>query len=72
MSNAVKDENVITTLVNATANGQEACELTEHELNAVAGGVVFTGMPAFFGRPAPCAPRAIECVADRLDQQHGF
>jgi bacteriocin-like protein len=38
MSNAVKEENVITTLVNATANGQEARELTEHELNTVAGG----------------------------------
>jgi bacteriocin-like protein len=31
MSNAVKEEN-------ATANGQEARELTEHELNTVAGG----------------------------------
>ena len=30
MSKAVKEENVITTLVNATANGQEARELTEH------------------------------------------
>ena len=38
MSKAVKEENVITTLVNATANGQEAHELTEHELNTVAGG----------------------------------
>jgi len=38
MSNAVKDENVITTLVNATEKGQEACELTEHELDTVAGG----------------------------------
>ena len=38
MSNAVKEENVITTLVNETANGQEARELTEHELNTVAGG----------------------------------
>jgi bacteriocin-like protein len=43
MSNAVKDENVVTTLVNATANGQEARELTEHELNTVAGG---WGIPA--------------------------
>ena len=38
MSNAVKGENVVTTFVNATANGQEARELTEHELNTVAGG----------------------------------
>jgi bacteriocin-like protein len=38
MSNAVKEEDVTTTLVNATANGQEARELTEHELNTVAGG----------------------------------
>jgi hypothetical protein len=38
MSNAVKEENVITTSVNATANGQEARELPEHELNTVAGG----------------------------------
>jgi bacteriocin-like protein len=38
ISNAVKDENVITTLVNATATGQEVRELTEHELNTVAGG----------------------------------
>jgi bacteriocin-like protein len=38
MSKDVKDENVITTLVDATATRQEAHELTEHELNSVAGG----------------------------------
>jgi hypothetical protein len=38
MSNAVKEENVIPTLVNETANGQDARELTEHDLDTVAGG----------------------------------
>jgi bacteriocin-like protein len=38
ISNVVKEENAITTLVIATANGEEARELTEHELNTVAGG----------------------------------